>query len=252
MAFSWSTFALQAVNFLILLWLLKRFLFKPVRAIVARRKEEIARAQAEAEAARQSAEQARKEVAARQSEIEAQGQGIIAQARADLAAERSKMIEAARADIEKLKAAALKQIEEERDNAVRDVLDQSAQIGLQVAERLLREFAGPRLDELFLDSVLDHLDRLAAAERTALLSDLGHDGGQLIVTTASSLNDATASKWRVTLSGRLGGSPQIIFAVNKELIAGTELQFPRAFLCFSWRQALTDARREFTQHVHVH
>ena len=67
MSFSWSTFALQAVNFLVLVWLLRRFLFKPVGAIVAERKAEIARAQAEAEAARQSAEQARKDLEARRS-----------------------------------------------------------------------------------------------------------------------------------------------------------------------------------------
>jgi F-type H+-transporting ATPase subunit b len=69
MSFSWTTFALQAVNFLILVWLLKRFLFKPVGNLVAERKAEIVRAQAEAEAARQSAERARKEIEARQSQI---------------------------------------------------------------------------------------------------------------------------------------------------------------------------------------
>jgi len=55
MNFSWWTFALQAANFLILVWLLRRFLFKPVGAIVARRKEEIARAMAEASAEKQNA-----------------------------------------------------------------------------------------------------------------------------------------------------------------------------------------------------
>src|SRR5271169_6452619 len=47
MNFSWWTFALQAVNFLILIWLLRRFLFKPVSAIVARRQQEIARGMTE-------------------------------------------------------------------------------------------------------------------------------------------------------------------------------------------------------------
>ena len=55
MSFSWWTFGLQAVNFLVLVWLLRRFLFKPVTAMVARRKEEIARGMAEVAAEKQTA-----------------------------------------------------------------------------------------------------------------------------------------------------------------------------------------------------
>jgi F-type H+-transporting ATPase subunit b len=250
MSFSWTTFALQAVNFLVLVWLLKRFLFKPVGAVVARRKAEIARALAEAEAARQSAEQARKDFEARRSEIDAQRQGIIDQARAELAAERSKMIEAARADIENLKSAALKRLDEEEKSAAHEVLDRLAQIAVRLAEHLLRQFAAPRLDELFLDRVLQHLDHLNVSERAALLGQFEHDGGQLIVTTASPLEADAESKWRVALSERLGGSQRIAFAIDKELIAGAELKFPHATLHFSWRDNLADAQRELN-HGHT-
>ena len=117
MSFSWSTFALQAINFLVLVWLLRRFLLKPVQAIVARRKEEISRALAEATAAREQAEAARKDFESRQGGIEAERQRVIEKARIDLESEHSKMLEAARADVENIKSAALKQINEERDAA---------------------------------------------------------------------------------------------------------------------------------------
>lgn len=244
MSFSWTTFALQAVNFLVLVWLLKRFLFKPVGAIVARRKEEISRALAEAAAARQSAEQARKDFESRESEIEAQRQAIIDQARAQLADDHAKMIEAARAEMEQLKSAALKHLDEERDSAAREVFDRSVQIAILLAQRLLQQFAGPRAEELLLDRVLDHLDHLAAAERAALLGQFGQDGGQLIVTTAYPLASEGESKWRAALGERLGGRPQIAFAIDQDLIAGAELKFPHAILRFSWRDSLADAQRE--------
>lgn len=251
MSFSWSTFALQAVNFLVLVWLLRRFLFKPVGVIVAERKAEIARAQAEAEAARQSAEQARKDLEARRSQVEAERQGIIDQARKQLADERSKMIEAARADIEQQKAAASKRLEEERDSLAREVTDRSIQIAIGLAQRLLQQFSAPGLEELSLNRVLDHLDHLAAAERAALVGQFGHDGGQLVVATAYPLSSEGQSKWRGTLSERLGGHSQIAFVTDKELIAGVELKFPHAVLRFSWRDALDDARRELNHHEHA-
>ena len=252
MSFSWSTFALQAVNFLILAWLLERFLFKPVSAIVAQRKAAIARAQAEAEAARQSAEKARKDFEARQSAIEAQRQGLIDQARTALADEHAKMIEAARADIAKLQAAAAARLEEERRNAARELFDRSVQIAVELAERLLRQVAAPPLDELFLDRVLDQLDHLMGTERAALLGPAAPDGGELVVTTAHPLEAGAEAKWRAALSQRLGRSPRpIAFAVDHELIAGAELKFPHATLQFSWRDHLANAQRELIQHEHT-
>ena len=244
MSFSWPTFALQAVNFLVLVWLLKRFLFKPVGAIVARRKEEISRALAEAAAARESAEKARKDFEARESQIQAERQAIVDQTRTQLSDERSKMIEAARADIEQLKSVALKRIDEERDNAAREVFERSVQIAIHLAQRLLEQFAGPRAEELILDRVLNHLDHLVTAERAALYGQLGQDGAELTVITAHPLASGSESKWRAALSERLGGMPQIAFAIDQDLIAGVELKFPHAILRFSWRDSLADAQRE--------
>ena len=96
MTFSWSTFALQAFNFLVLVWVLKRFLFKPIRTIVAQRKAEITRVQEQAQAAGEKAEQARKDFQLRQSQLEAERQRIMDEAHAALDDERSRMIEAAR------------------------------------------------------------------------------------------------------------------------------------------------------------
>ena len=37
MQLNWSTFVLEIINFLILVWVLKRFLYKPVLAAIAQR-----------------------------------------------------------------------------------------------------------------------------------------------------------------------------------------------------------------------
>ena len=81
MSFSWWTFALQAANFLILVWLLRRFLFKPVKAIVARRKEEISHVLTEASAEKESAERLKHEIEAKISQIDAERQRMIDEAR---------------------------------------------------------------------------------------------------------------------------------------------------------------------------
>jgi F-type H+-transporting ATPase subunit b len=251
MSFSWSTFALQAINFLLLVWLLKRFLFTPVSAIVAQRKAEIVRLQTEAEAARQAAEQSRKDFEQRRAEIDAQRERIIDQARAELNEERSRIIETARADIEKLRSTASKQLDEERERAAGEITERTVQIAVQLASRLLQEFTAPRLDELLLDRVLDYLDRLGISERAALLDQSPPGNGSVIVITACPLEAEVESKWRAALKQRFGQSQGITFAIDQGLIAGTELKFPHANLCFSWRHALGQAQQELKQHEHA-
>jgi F-type H+-transporting ATPase subunit b len=251
MTFSWSTFALQVVNFLVLVWLLKRFLFGPVGAIVARRKAEIVRAQTQAEAARQSAEQSRIEFDRRRAEIEAQRQVISEQTRAQLATERTKMIEAAQAEIDKLKSAMVKQLDAERQNAAREISDRAVEIAVQLADRLMRQCAVPFLDELFLDRLINHLDHLTAIERATLLDRSRPDGQTLLVTTASPLQPERESKWRRALNEHLGAAPQITFAVDENLIAGTEVKSPLGVLRFSWRHALAEAQHELTHREHA-
>ena len=59
MEFNFSTFALEIVNFLILIWILQRLFYKPVLAVIARRKQHIDQTLAEARKLHQEAEDLR-------------------------------------------------------------------------------------------------------------------------------------------------------------------------------------------------
>jgi len=247
MSFSWSTFALQAVNFLVLVWLLKRFLLKPVTAIVARRRLEISNAMTETEAARQSAEEARRNFELRQSQVETERQTLLDQVRTQLRAEHSKMVEEASAEIEKLRSVALKQVAEEKDKAAQEVFERAVQIGLGLTRRILHQYRVEDVDEASFNQVLDYWDHLPAAECATVLDQFGHDGGQLTVATANALDSERQTKWLTALNERIGKSSPVAFVTDQELIAGVELRFPHATLRFTWRDAIAQAQRELSQ-----
>ena len=46
---NWSTFILEIINFLILIWILKHFFYKPVLNVIARRRAGVAKTMADAE-----------------------------------------------------------------------------------------------------------------------------------------------------------------------------------------------------------
>jgi F-type H+-transporting ATPase subunit b len=243
MNFSWWTFALQAANFLVLVWLLQRFLFKPVKAMVAQRKEVISRALAEASAEKEGAERLKQEVEAKRSRIGAERQKMLEDGRAQLSAERQKMIEEARGEAEKIRDQALKRLDEERTAASNELFDRTVALATNLAERLLRELAVPSIEQPFLGRVMNYLDQLPAEERAKLFPQAGAEA--LLVTTAHPLGVQEQTQWREQLVKRLGADSSIRFSADPALIAGTVITFPHAILRFNWRDSLTAALKEF-------
>jgi F-type H+-transporting ATPase subunit b len=249
MNFSWWTFALQAVNFLILIWLLQRFLFKPVSAIVARRKEDIARGLSEAAAEKQSAMQIKQELQTQKAALEGERQKVIYEHRAQFGIERKKILEEARAEADEILEQARKRMAEERGAAIEELFARAIGVASSLAERLLCELALPSMEHPFLERVTDYLDRLPAQERASLVSPLGANA--LIVTTAHQLDALEEAQWREQLSKRIGASPTITFRADRALIAGTEISFPHAILRFSWRESLNAAAKEIRRNEHA-
>ena len=59
MELNWSTFALEILNFLVLVWILKRFLYKPVLNVIAQRQARIEQARSESERLKSEAQSLR-------------------------------------------------------------------------------------------------------------------------------------------------------------------------------------------------
>ncbi len=249
MNFSWWTFSLQAVNFLILIWLLRRFLFKPVAAIVARRKEEIARGMTEVSVEKQKALNMQHDLQAQLASIEAERQKALEEQRAQLVDERKKMLDEARTEAEKIRSQAAARLSEERAAATQELFAQIIELAVKLAERLLRELAVTSLDHTFLTRVLDYMDHLPAQERDALASHLGESSVE--ITTAHPLDAGEEAEWREQLAKRIGAKAEMRFRADPALIAGAEITFPNAVLRFNWRDALATAAKEINRNEHA-
>jgi F-type H+-transporting ATPase subunit b len=239
MNFSWWTFGLQAANFLILIWLLQRFLFKPVKAIVDRRKEEISRALTDVSAQKDGVDRLRREIEAQRSKIEAEREKVLRDARAQLAAERQQSIEQARSEAQKINEQALKRLADEREAASQQLFEQSVTLARNLAERLLREVTLGPIEQPFLRRVIDYLDKLPADQCTKFFPN-GNEKS-LLVTTAHALSAEEQSDWRAQLAKRLGTDLHISFSTDPALIAGTVITFPQGVLRFNWHDTLTAA-----------
>ncbi len=223
MELSWSTFILEIINFLVLVWILQRFLYKPVLEVIARRKAGIEQTLAESARIREDAtalkaqyearladwdteRRAAREALAR--ELEAQRAGKLVEMQADIAEERekSRVSEARRqADIEhKLEETAL---------------DQAARF----AKSLLQQASGPELEARLVEMVITELSQLPEERITALRKSYGTSPESIMVTSAYPLSDDRRQRLAQALQQATGSDAPMQMEQDADLLAGLRI-----------------------------
>jgi F-type H+-transporting ATPase subunit b len=147
----------QVINFLLLLYLLNRFLFKPVLRLLDEREARIRKGLEDAEAAARERELAKGEREAALDEARKEAQAMIARATKIADDSRAEILAEAKAGAEKVTARAREEITAEKERAMSELRATVADLALEAAGRLVRsEMDAPtqrRLVEEFLTEV---------------------------------------------------------------------------------------------------
>ena len=111
MELNWTTFILELINFVVLIWILNRFLYRPVMNVIAQRKAAIQKTLSEAETTRSDAQALQSQYENRLTEWEQEREKARAQLRDEISAERNRLLDNLRAELdqEREKAAAVEQ-----------------------------------------------------------------------------------------------------------------------------------------------
>ena len=130
--------AFQIINFLLILYLLNRFLFKRVLALLDERQARIAKGLEDAEAAARDRELARAEREAALDEARKAAAAMITRATKIAEDSRAEIVAAARAEAEKVAARASAEITAEKERAIAELRSQVADLALQAAGKLVK------------------------------------------------------------------------------------------------------------------
>lgn len=220
MELSWTTFALEVVNFLVLVWILQRFLYRPVQAAIARRREGVRAALEAARSERAAAETLRQEYEARQAEWAAERERARAALGEEIAGERHRAMTALEAelDAERRKVTALAERGAEREAERHEAEVRSLAAGL--AARLLARAASPALERSLIHMAIEDLADLDEAR----LARMREAEGPVEVTSAYTLSEADRDALRGALEARLGTGREWRFSEDPALIAGVRLR----------------------------
>jgi len=248
MQIDWWTLALQAINFLVLIVLLRRFLYRPVARALARRKEQTGQAQAEAIAATARAEDERKQLVAERATWPAERERLLAETHAAIEAERRHAADATRAEVEAIQVAARGKLADEHAAATADLRHHAVELAIELSASILRASATTAVAEALVERLVERLGALPGEELGRLRVQVS-DGHTLQIVTAPGLGADAEARLRARIGEHLGPDAHVAFASDDQLIAGAELRFPSTVITLSWRDALDRARKELEYDV---
>src|SRR5690606_19777616 len=163
MQVDWFTLIAQVVNLLVLVGLLKHFLYGRIVRAMNEREATIAGRLEEAARERASAEQEAESFRARNRELEEQREQILARFRKEAESHRQQLMETARLEIEKMKIEWLEALERERHESLRSFRKNLGQAVLAVARQGLKELANADLEDRMVEVFVGRLEALDAA-----------------------------------------------------------------------------------------
>jgi F-type H+-transporting ATPase subunit b len=152
----WSLF-IQAVNFLILLVLLTKLLYKPLLAKMDERTKAIQRSLDEAQAARAEAQKERDDFAAKIQAANIEAQRIRAEALKDAADEQRRLVDAAKAEAARLVASARQELDQDVRRARQELRQEVADLAIAVSERLIKKSLNDADHRRVVDDAIAHM-----------------------------------------------------------------------------------------------
>ncbi|HME27769.1 MAG TPA: F0F1 ATP synthase subunit delta [Acetobacteraceae bacterium] len=228
------TLGLQAINALVLVWLLARFLFRPLTAIVAQRRQATETLLADAAAARAQAQVAADSIVQQRQAVEAEADQLRATAHQDAEADRAAQLAQARAEIALARQDAEAALARERAQQQKQMEAHTCTLAVDIARRLVARVASPAITSALAQGLAQDIAALPLVERQLLAADAGH----LQLVSAVALDASARADIAARLTHALGVAPQLEVRVDPALLGGIELVGPHTLIRNSWRADL--------------
>ena len=223
MLIDWFTVGAQVINFLILVWLMKRFLYQPILDAIDAREQRIAAELADAAANQAEAQQERDEFQRKNTEFDQQRAALLKQAADKAQTERERLLDEAWQAAAALQTKRQETLNNEMQHLHQELRRRTQQEVFAITRKALTDLAGTSLEERMVEVFAGRLRELDGAEQERLTSALQASPGPVIVRTAFDLPPAQRASTEATIKATLGLERPVQFSTAPDLTGGIEL-----------------------------
>jgi F-type H+-transporting ATPase subunit b len=251
MLIDWFTVIAQIVNFLILAWLLKRFLYQPILSAIDAREKRIATQLADAKIMEADAQKERDEFKRKNEEFTQQRAALMTLAVDDAARERQRLIDDARVAADALSATRLEalkiEIHQFRDAIIRRTRDEV----FSISRKALTDLASTTLEERLVEVFLRRLQGLDDMTRNALSQTFNSTSAPALVRSAFDLSGEQRTAIQNAINENLQTRIDARFETAPNLISGIELNANGHTVAWNISEYLASLEKEMDQLLKV-
>jgi len=223
MQINWFTVIAQVVNFLILVWLLRRFLYKPILDAIDQRENKINSQLNEAEAKQAEAIKAKEEFIHKNNLFDQQKEERMNSVVYEVKETKSKLLEEARSEANILRKKLEATYKAMQESAHGEIAQMTQQEVFDIARKTLADLSTVSLEEQATLVFISKLKDLNTKEREQFIEAFNTDDPSILVQSTFGLSDQMQSNIKAALNEILGIETTIQFQISPNLISGIEL-----------------------------
>jgi F-type H+-transporting ATPase subunit b len=223
MLIDWFTVGAQVVNFLILVWLLKHFLYKPILAAIDAREKRIAAELADANAKKAEAEKERADFESKNKAFDDQRAALLVKAAEEAKAERKQLLDKARKDAESLRAAQAAALENDRKMLGGQIARLATGEVLGIARKALADLATVSLEERMGEVFTRRLHEMNGKDKELLAAALKSSAEPAVMRSAFDLPADQKAAIQNALNETFSADIRVRFETAKDTVCGIEL-----------------------------
>lgn len=225
MLIDWFTVAAQAINFFLLVWLLKRYLYKPILHAIDAREQRIKAQLADGAAQQERAESERKKFHSKNEKFEQKRAKLMQEAIAEADREHQRLVEKARQDAQHERLNYQQNLALDARKLKQTLRSKAAHEVIAIARKALKDLASASLEDQVITVFITTLNELAAPQKVAITQALTATSGTApaVLRSAFDLPHELRIKVQQAIKKIFNADIELKFETNLELVSGVEL-----------------------------
>jgi len=239
MDINWFTVIAQLFNFLLLVWLLKKFLYKPILNAVNEREKKITDQLKEAGDKKATAQQEKNEFIKKNKDFDLQKKGLMDTVVAEAATEKAQLIEAAKAEAEALISKMEKTAKEEQENENKNLAEKTQKQVFDITRKALLNIASISLEEQSANTFIKKLKASQGNEKQQFIAAFNSHPDSILVKSAFDLSTKLKDDISDAVNELLDTKTKLQFETAPGIITGIELSTKSYKVAWSFTEYLS-------------
>lgn len=247
MLIDWFTVGAQVLNFLILVWLMKRFLYKPILNAIDTREKRIAAELADADAKSAEAKREQDEFQHKNEEFDKQRAALLKKATDEAGVEHQRLLDEARKAADALSTKRQEALRKDAQNLSGAITRRTQDEVFAIARKTLADLATTTLEEQFSEVFIRRLATLDESAKAGLGAALTSASEPALVRSALALPAEQQAKLQNAINETFSADIPLRFETVPDLVSGIELTTNGQKVAWSIADYLTSLEKGVTE-----